>query len=106
MSKRLRFDGAFVRRVREAHGWTLRDLAKRSGLSNPYLLQLETSAITNPGIDAVIALAKAFSMNVASLLTHRPLYAICAKRGCWENLPPGETLCAAHAARQTPREQT
>lgn len=70
----LRFDGRGVQAARKLRGWTLRDLSFWSGLSNPYLSQLETGKMRNPGINAVIALSRAFGCSVVSLLTTRPLY--------------------------------
>ena len=67
---RLRFDAAFLRRLRTSRGWKLRDLERRTGLSNAYLSQLETGRTSNPGINAVVALAEAFKVSVESLLSY------------------------------------
>ena len=62
------FDGGYILRQRKLHGWTLRFMAERSGLSNPYLSQLETGRNRNPGINAIVALADCFGYGVGQML--------------------------------------
>ena len=78
---RLRFDAEFVRRLRQARGWKLRDLERRTGLSNAYLSQLETGHTQNPGIDAVIAISEAFKVSIVSLLSFPPRATTRQRRG-------------------------
>lgn len=57
---------ATVRALRRRNGWSLVDLAQRSGLSRGMLLQIE-SARTNPSIGTLIHIANAFGMSVWEL---------------------------------------
>jgi DNA-binding Xre family transcriptional regulator len=67
ISLRFRF-GDIVLLGRTLRGWSLRDLAKVSGISNPFLSQLETGKCDNPTIDVVEKLARAFGCTPGTLL--------------------------------------
>ena len=52
--------------LRSARGWTLEELAERSGLSQPFLSRLESSS-RQPSIAAVLTLARVFGVPMGSL---------------------------------------
>ncbi len=52
--------------LRSARGWTLEELAERSGLSKPYLSRLE-SGNRQPSIAAVLTLARVYGVPMGSL---------------------------------------
>jgi transcriptional regulator with XRE-family HTH domain len=52
--------------LRSARGWTLEELAERSGLSKPFLSRLESSS-RQPSIAAVLTLARVFGVPMGSL---------------------------------------
>jgi transcriptional regulator with XRE-family HTH domain len=52
--------------LRSARGWTLEELAERSGLSKPFLSRLE-SGTRQPSIAAVLTLARVFGVPMGSL---------------------------------------
>jgi len=58
--------GTRLRSLRAAKGWTLEELAERSGLSKPFLSRLE-SADRQPSIAAVLTLARVFGVPMGSL---------------------------------------
>jgi transcriptional regulator with XRE-family HTH domain len=60
--------GARVKRLRSQRGLSQYALAKHSGVSQPYLWELEAGQKTNPGIETLRKLAKALGVPVARLL--------------------------------------
>lgn len=46
----------------------MRELEKRSGISNAYLSQLETGKIKEPSLTKMKALAKAYGISVSALV--------------------------------------
>jgi transcriptional regulator with XRE-family HTH domain len=58
--------GQRLHQYRLEHGWTLDDLSKRTGISKPHLSRLE-SGERQPSIAALLALARAFDVPLASL---------------------------------------
>ena len=66
------FDTLLMRRLREGRGWSLRELARRVGVSNAYLCQLETGAAETPSFDAAVAIARAFEVNVNTFVRPPP----------------------------------
>lgn len=60
--------GRRVRETRLAHGWTLRDLSERSGISPRFLLQLE-SGTGNISVRRLAAVAAALEKTPAALLS-------------------------------------
>jgi transcriptional regulator with XRE-family HTH domain len=62
--------GANLKQHRLAKGWTLDDLAKRSGLSKPFLSRLESGG-RKASIAAVLTLSEIFGVSLASMFeTH------------------------------------
>jgi len=58
--------GFHLRELRAARGWTLEELAERTGLSKPFLSRLEASD-RQPSIAAVLTLARAFGVSVGAM---------------------------------------
>lgn len=52
--------------LRGRKGWTLRDLAYKTGISNPYLSQIETGKIQDPGLTKVLTLARVLSISIVT----------------------------------------
>ncbi len=46
---------------RRRHGWSQRDLARESGLSNTYIALLESGQSINPTVKTIMALARALN---------------------------------------------
>jgi transcriptional regulator with XRE-family HTH domain len=59
--------GARVRRLREAKGWSLRDLAQRTGVSAPMLSQVER-AETSPTLQVASKIASGLELSLSQLL--------------------------------------
>jgi transcriptional regulator with XRE-family HTH domain len=57
--------------LRAQRGWTLEELAERSGLSKPFLSRLEAGS-RQPSIAAVLTLAKVYDVSVAQLFDTQP----------------------------------
>jgi len=66
----LKMLGSRLRSLRSAKGWTLEELAERSGLSKPFLSRLE-SGDRQPSIAAVLTLARVFGVPMGSLFEIR-----------------------------------
>lgn len=66
----LKMLGSRLRSLRSAKGWTLEELAERSGLSTPFLSRLE-SGDRQPSIAAVLTLARVFGVPMGSLFEIR-----------------------------------
>lgn len=58
--------GHFIRQQREKSSVSLRKLAERAGISNPYLSQIERG-LRKPSADILKALARALSISAESL---------------------------------------
>jgi transcriptional regulator with XRE-family HTH domain len=57
-----------LKRIRVGKGLTQRDLAKRAGVTQGYVAQLEMGIRRNPSIDTLKRLAKALGVSVTALL--------------------------------------
>ena len=67
MSSRKRPDlGAFIRQQREIAKQSIRDLAKRAGVSNPYLSQIERG-LRKPSADILQQIARALEISAETL---------------------------------------
>ncbi|MGE7667379.1 helix-turn-helix domain-containing protein [Ureibacillus composti] len=60
--------GEVIKWGRKSRGLTLRELAKRIGISHPYLSQLENGRNDNPSIDIVLKLSKELDISFAYLI--------------------------------------
>lgn len=56
-----------LRELRSERGWRLKDLSEQSGLSVPYLSDLERGR-TNPSLETLNTLARTYDMSVQDLL--------------------------------------
>lgn len=64
-----------VKALRQARGWSLEELASRSGVSKGMLVQLET-ARTNPSIGTLCRVAEAFGVDMGRLIEAGPQPAV------------------------------
>ena len=60
--------GESIRASRQRKGWTLKDLAATTGLSVPYLSDLERRPGVNPTLDTLTTIATALGCSVTDLL--------------------------------------
>jgi transcriptional regulator with XRE-family HTH domain len=60
-----------VRRLRAERGWTLDDLASRSGISRRLIVQIE-QAQANPSVGTLLRIADAFEVSLGELLPEQP----------------------------------
>jgi transcriptional regulator with XRE-family HTH domain len=65
--------GERLRELRSQRRWRLKDLAQRSGLSIPYLSDLERGR-TNPSLTTLQTLARAYGISVNDLLSPVDFY--------------------------------
>lgn len=56
--------GELIGIARECKGWTLRDLERASGISNPLISQIETGKVKDPGFATVIRLVDALGITL------------------------------------------
>jgi transcriptional regulator with XRE-family HTH domain len=61
--------GAVVRRLRRERDWTQETLARRAGLSQPHISEIEAGVRANPSAVVVKKLARALDVPIAELLT-------------------------------------
>src|SRR5262245_25947106 len=61
--------GAFIRRQRELHELTVRQLAELSGISNPYLSQIERG-LREPSEQVLDAIAQQLELSAEALQEH------------------------------------
>jgi transcriptional regulator with XRE-family HTH domain len=57
-----------LKELREARGWSQRDLAAKAKVTAAYIAQLETGARKNPTMDILKRLAKALKVTVGELV--------------------------------------
>ncbi len=60
--------GAVIKKLREQHGMSQRDLAECVNVSGPYIAMLETGIRKNPSLPMLRRLAKALKVPVTELL--------------------------------------
>lgn len=65
----VQFDGRELLALRKAHGWSLDELSKRSGVSMSHISQLEKGTRKSPAIDRVYRLAEAFDVSMYRFLS-------------------------------------
>lgn len=59
--------GELIALSRELKGWSLRELEKRCGVSNPLLSQIETGHVKDPGFRTVAKIATALGLSLKRL---------------------------------------
>jgi transcriptional regulator with XRE-family HTH domain len=57
-----------MKELRERKGWSQAELARRAGLTQPYIVMIESGARKNPSLKVLGKLAKALGVEVAALL--------------------------------------
>ena len=57
-----------LRSLRQQHGWSQAELARRAGVTDAYVAQLETGTRRNPSLEVLQRLAKALKVPVTDLL--------------------------------------
>ena len=87
--------GAFIRQQRTAAQISLRGLADKAGVSNPYLSQVERG-LRRPSADILAQIAKGLSISVESLLT---------RAGVLDAAPDNAVLDAIRADRDLTERQ-
>jgi transcriptional regulator with XRE-family HTH domain len=60
--------GTYLRRVRKEKGVTLRDVENTTGISNPYLSQLENDRISSPSPTILHKLAECYGISYERLM--------------------------------------
>lgn len=60
--------GDRIRALRQRKGWTLKDLAGKTGLSVPYLSDIERRDETNPTLETLNTIADALECSVSDLI--------------------------------------
>lgn len=65
--------GEVIGIAREVRGWTLRDLERVTGISNPLLSQIETGKVKNPGFGTVVKIARALNVSIDRLALTVPI---------------------------------
>jgi transcriptional regulator with XRE-family HTH domain len=71
-SENLQGLGSYIRAQRELANLSLRDLAARTNVSNPYLSQIERG-LHEPSVRVLRSIATALNVSAESLLTHAGL---------------------------------
>lgn len=54
--------GEYLALARELKGWTLRDLERRTGVSNALISQIERGDVKEPGFHRIVRLARALGL--------------------------------------------
>ena len=80
--------GEKVRFLRQGKGWTLSDLAEKSGVSKAYISDLENAAAGKPNIQYIYSIAVALDVTLDDLLRDTTPREPRRKRPI-EDLPPG-----------------
>jgi transcriptional regulator with XRE-family HTH domain len=57
-----------MKELRERKGWSQAELARRAGLTQPYIVMIESGARKNPSLKVLGKLAKALGVDVGELL--------------------------------------
>jgi transcriptional regulator with XRE-family HTH domain len=82
--------GAKIRFHRQGKGWTLTDLAEKSGVSKAYISDLENGVAGKPNIQYIFNIAVAFDVTIDELLKDATVTEQRSrKRRSPEELPPG-----------------
>ena len=68
---RARFNPTMLSFLRMKKGVSIRQLARETGLSNPYLSQMENGVADNPSIDVLLKLADYFGVTVETFISGR-----------------------------------
>lgn len=55
--------GEVLRRARQHHQWSLRDVERRTGIPNPYLSQIERGQVRRPDVEVLWKLSELYSLD-------------------------------------------
>lgn len=84
--------GELIAVAREIKGWTLRDLEKASGVSNPLISQIETGKVRDPGFSTVVRLVDALGISLDRAATaQRAKLSVLRRTGVWKPEIPAQT---------------
>lgn len=59
--------GELIQIARELKGWTIRDMEKKTGISNALISQIETGHIKSPSWKNIVKIAKALNLKLERL---------------------------------------
>jgi transcriptional regulator with XRE-family HTH domain len=59
--------GEAIAYARDVKGWSLRELEKRTGISNAVISQIESGRVKDPGFRTVVKLAKVLGLKLDRL---------------------------------------
>ncbi|RUV82293.1 helix-turn-helix domain-containing protein [Mesorhizobium sp. M1A.F.Ca.IN.020.06.1.1] len=83
--------GELISIARECKGWTLRDLEKASGVSNPLISQIETGKVRDPGFTTVVRLMDALGLSLErAAKAERDRLSVLRRAGVWKPEKPCE----------------
>lgn len=85
----LRKLGYRVRELRLGRGWTLSDLAKRSGVSKAYISDLENGVAGKPNIQYIFSVARALGVTLDEMLHNVTGSDAAQSKKASVELPPG-----------------
>lgn len=60
--------GAYIKKLRELHGLSMRDVENKCGVSIGYISMIESDKREIPAFKTLLKLAKAYSVSVTSLV--------------------------------------
>lgn len=60
--------GGKIAQLRAARGWSMNELARRSGLNPPTLQKIETGKTEDPGVSMILAIARALAVTVEQIV--------------------------------------
>lgn len=60
--------GEVIKKAREGYGFSIRELARRAGVSAAQISRIESGAVDQPAVDTLIAVARALDRNPKPLL--------------------------------------
>src|SRR5580658_7250184 len=81
--------GATIRFLRHGKGWSLTELAEKSGVSKAYISDLENGAAGKPNIQYIFNIAEALDVTLDDLLKDATAKEQRARRRSHGDLPPG-----------------
>lgn len=81
--------GELIGIAREVKGWTLRDLERASGVSNPLISQIETGKVRDPGFSTVVRLVDALGITLnRAAIAERSKLNVLRNAGVWKPEEP------------------
>lgn len=97
--------GPYLRSLREARGLTLREVEQASGVSNPYLSQLETAKISRPSPHILHKLASVYGVPYEFLMEKAGYIGPPSPPAEHEPAVPGSRIPAAALRDLSPEEE-